>query len=69
MSISIACRCGRTLRVKDELGGRRVRCPDCGGTVAVPEWELDEDPEPNTNYRDFLFSPRTTRCFFPLRIQ
>jgi HEAT repeat protein len=35
-SIIVPCACGKKLRVKSELGGRRVKCPACGGAVAVP---------------------------------
>jgi hypothetical protein len=36
MPIPVACDCGKKLRVKDELAGRKVRCPECKGVVAVP---------------------------------
>ncbi len=36
MPISIACDCGKQLRVKDELAGRRVKCPECGEVLTVP---------------------------------
>lgn len=35
-SIVVPCGCGKKLRVKSELGGRKVKCPACGGVVAVP---------------------------------
>ena len=36
MTIICRCECGKTLRVKDELAGKRVRCPECHEAVAVP---------------------------------
>ncbi|MFO0968178.1 MAG: hypothetical protein U0793_21695 [Gemmataceae bacterium] len=36
MSIAFACDCGRPLRVKEQLAGRKVRCPDCGSACPVP---------------------------------
>lgn len=37
MSISVQCSgCGKSLKAKDELAGRRVKCPDCGQVVVVP---------------------------------
>jgi hypothetical protein len=36
-------KCGRDIRVKDELAGRRTKCPGCSETVTVPE---DEDDRP-----------------------
>jgi hypothetical protein len=37
MSIELEClACGRNLRVRDELAGRKVRCPGCGKVMPVP---------------------------------
>jgi hypothetical protein len=40
--IPLSCLCGKTLRVKEELVGRKVRCPGCREilTVVSPEPEL-----------------------------
>lgn len=35
-SVVVPCVCGKRLRVKGELGGRKIKCPACGGVVAVP---------------------------------
>jgi hypothetical protein len=51
MPIQIDCKCGRRLKVADEHAGKRVRCPACKTTLAVPEEEpiecdvLDEPEE------------------------
>jgi hypothetical protein len=38
MTISCRCRdCGTPLRVKDQLAGKRIRCPHCGTAQAVGE--------------------------------
>lgn len=42
MAIAVTCECGRALRLKDELAGKKVRCPDCSATVVVPQPEPDE---------------------------
>ena len=34
--IECKCKCGKRLKVRDELAGKRVRCPGCGQPVAVP---------------------------------
>jgi hypothetical protein len=34
--ITFACSCGKQLRVKDELAGKKVRCPGCQQVVQVP---------------------------------
>jgi hypothetical protein len=36
MSIEFGCPCGKTLRVRDELAGDRVKCPVCGEIRNVP---------------------------------
>jgi hypothetical protein len=43
MAITFQCSCGRTLRVKDELAGRRVRCPNCSSIVTASESDLQYD--------------------------
>jgi hypothetical protein len=37
MPISLKCACGRALRAKDELAGRKVRCPQCSAVLNVPQ--------------------------------
>jgi hypothetical protein len=48
--ISLACACGKALRVKDELAGRKVKCPGCQAVLAVPapgpELLPETDPPP-----------------------
>ena len=37
MPIEISCQqCGKALRVKDELAGGPVKCPDCGAVLSIP---------------------------------
>jgi hypothetical protein len=36
MVITLPCACGKSLKVNADLAGRRVKCPACGGVVAVP---------------------------------
>jgi hypothetical protein len=35
MPVTVSCSCGKQLKVKDELIGKRVRCPACGNTFPV----------------------------------
>ena len=38
MSISFSCTgCGRTLKVADELAGRKAKCPQCQAVLYIPE--------------------------------
>lgn len=48
MPLKAKCRCGRVLRVKDALAGKRVRCPECQSPVRIPQpqpvpEEFDDD--------------------------
>jgi len=46
MAISLSCpSCRRKLKVKDELAGRRIKCPGCTEVFAVPEPEQLVDAE------------------------
>jgi len=40
MPITAECACGKQFRVRDELGGSRVACPNCGVPVDVPAGEF-----------------------------
>lgn len=40
MPISVQCPQGHSFRAKDELAGKRVRCPTCHTIIAVPAGEL-----------------------------
>ena len=54
MPIAVDCMCGRPFRIKDELAGKKVRCPECKSILAVPEqsvgaefdYEAEIIPEP-----------------------
>ncbi len=38
MTINVNCQdCGKLLKAKDSLAGRRVKCPGCGSGVQIPE--------------------------------
>ena len=36
MPIAATCACGKKLQVKDELAGKKVRCPDCKQPLTIP---------------------------------
>jgi len=36
MAIVVSCDCGKQFRTKDEHAGRKGRCPECGGLIAIP---------------------------------
>jgi hypothetical protein len=47
MPIRFRCDCGQALGVKDELAGRRVRCPACEGVLTVPANEETSGVRPD----------------------
>jgi HEAT repeat protein len=44
MSIIIVCTCGHRLRAKEELAGKRVKCPKCGAILTVPATTSQTSP-------------------------
>jgi DNA-directed RNA polymerase subunit RPC12/RpoP len=32
----VACTCGKKLRARDDLAGKKVKCPGCGRLLTVP---------------------------------
>jgi hypothetical protein len=67
MAIRVTCRsCEHSIRVKDELAGGRIKCPECGKPVAVPDEEIEERPRPGRSRErdedeDFEERPRRKR--------
>jgi hypothetical protein len=47
MPISLKCSCGQTLRAKDDLVGKKAKCPACGviHNIPKPEYEVVEEEE------------------------
>ncbi|HXG12251.1 MAG TPA: hypothetical protein VNK04_21025 [Gemmataceae bacterium] len=45
MPIPLKCACGRSFAVKDELAGKKVRCPYCRGIIAIPEFAQEVGEE------------------------
>ncbi len=51
MPIEFQCSCGRTLRVKDEMAGKRAKCPGCEQALTVPSEPVpaeQDDERPKT---------------------
>jgi hypothetical protein len=44
MPITLPCPCGKSLQVKENLAGKRIKCPGCGGVLAVPAAPADLEP-------------------------
>jgi len=39
MAIKVTCSCGRVMNLKDDLAGKKGRCPSCGDVLHVPTLE------------------------------
>lgn len=55
MPIELTCECGKQLRLRDDLAGKKVRCPACARLVTVgavspvhstQRLDVDEEAEP-----------------------
>jgi hypothetical protein len=53
MAIPFTCTCGKSIRVKDELAGRKARCPDCGTAFTIP---VPQKPSTEDEAGDFLLA-------------
>mgnify|MGYP001470302144 CR=1 FL=1 len=36
MSIIVSCDCGKKFKAKDDMAGKKVRCPDCKSVIEIP---------------------------------
>ncbi|QEG42225.1 hypothetical protein UC8_42590 [Roseimaritima ulvae] len=45
MPIAATCACGKKLQVKDELAGKRVRCPNCKQPLTIPANQPAPQPQ------------------------
>ena len=53
MSIAVECAsCERSIKVKDELAGRKIKCPGCGKLLTVPDEEVEEKPQNRSRDRE-----------------
>lgn len=47
--VVVECSCGKRLSLKDELAGKRIRCPGCSAVIAVPLDKTLSDPVDGRN--------------------
>jgi len=45
MPVALTCTCGRSMRVKDEIAGKKIRCPACSTVLLVPRRDTPTDDE------------------------
>ena len=70
MPITVTCeQCGKTLRVKDELAGRRGKCPGCKAVLVVPAADAPAPAEAGGEVAEASTALRTDADEFPADIQ
>ena len=37
MPIKVTCQCGQQFAARDELAGKRAKCPKCGTVLTIPQ--------------------------------
>jgi uncharacterized Zn ribbon protein len=55
MAINVVCDCGKEFKVKDEIAGKRVKCPACQTVLTVPAAEEEEAPRPKAGKKASAF--------------
>src|SRR5688572_8720286 len=56
--ITIACTCGKSLKVADEAAGTMVACPACGEVVAaLPATRVEPAPRSSDGEKTFFQAP------------
>lgn len=45
MAIHVLCACGKKLAAREELAGKRAKCPQCGKTLLVPAAAASQKPD------------------------
>ncbi len=48
MPVQLTCSCGKQLKVRDELAGKRIKCPACGEALLVKEQAIAARPKAKT---------------------
>lgn len=56
MSISISCQCGKSYKLKDELAGKTVKCPNCGASLKLNSQQGSKVQERRQSLSDSVFN-------------
>ena len=58
MPIAVSCpSCGASFRVKDELAGRRGKCPKCQGVLEIPRPQAAASSKPASSVKGISSAP------------
>lgn len=58
MPLQIPCPCGKTLKVPDNLAGKKVKCPSCAEILEVPASPPLPEIDPDVVFDEIASSPR-----------
>ena len=58
MPITADCACGKSYTLKDELAGKSIKCPTCGGTFVVPASSRMAQADPIFDRDKFLIKQK-----------
>lgn len=58
MPLQIPCPCGKTLKVPDNLAGKKVKCPSCAEILDVPASPPPPTFDPDVVFDEIASSPR-----------
>ena len=61
MPVLIQCSCGRSLKLSDDLKGKRIRCPECRNVLDVPLGNVARSSQPKPARRERAEVPRASR--------
>lgn len=66
MTMVVKCKCGKEYRVRDELQGKKARCPACGSVLIVPAQESLAKPLGEvTCFESGAFKVTDQKFFYP----
>jgi RsiW-degrading membrane proteinase PrsW (M82 family) len=55
MAITFGCVCGKSLKAKDDLAGKKTKCPACGSILSIPA--LERTPADDDEAAGYLLEP------------
>ena len=65
MSIAVSCSsCDREIKVKDDLAGRKIKCPDCGESITVREKSAKKSAQQPPRDEALMFVDRPDQGLF-----
>jgi len=69
MPLQIPCPCGKTLKVPDNLAGKKVKCPSCAEILEVPASPPLPVFDPDVVFDEIASSPRPPKSQSPVEVE